>query len=95
LFGIQLTEEPAESVVARQAVGQHEEAAQKRLFRLGEQRHLDRALSAAQDRAERDQQEFVEIVKSRVPASRILPFLPAFQKLIQHRLQRLDARLQR
>src|SRR5208283_618853 len=86
---------PAESVVAGQAVGQREEATQKRLLCLGEQRHLDRALSAAQNRAKRDDQEFVEIVKSRVPGSRIIQFLPACHKLFQYRLQRLDSRLQR
>src|SRR5271165_2509377 len=92
---IQLTKKPAEGVVAGQAVGQLEEATQKRLLCLGEQRHLDRALSAAQNRAKRDDQEFVEIVKSRVPGSRIIQFLPACHKLFQYRLQRLDSRLQR
>jgi hypothetical protein len=37
---VQQTEQPAESVVARNAIGQPEKAAQQWLFRLGECRHI-------------------------------------------------------
>jgi hypothetical protein len=63
--------------VARRPVRQPENAAQKRLFGLGEQRHVDRALATAQHRAQRDHQNLMEIMQTCVAGSRIFQALPA------------------
>ena len=69
--------------MAGQAVLKLEEAAQERLLRLGEPRHVDRALPAAQHRAKRDHQQFMEVMQAGIAGSRVLQALPAGDKLIQ------------
>jgi hypothetical protein len=83
LFGIELTEQPAERVVTGYAVLQLKEAAQERLFCLCEQRHVDRALATAQHRAQSDHQKLMEVMQTGVPGSGILQTLPARRKLLQ------------
>ena len=61
--------------MAGHAVLQPEKAAQERLFGLGEQRHVHRALAAAQHRAQRDHQQLMEIVQTGIAGSRILQSL--------------------
>ena len=78
---IELAEQPAERVMAGHAVGQLEKAAQERLFRFGEFRHVNRALTATENRAERDHQKLMKIMQTRVAASRIFQTLPALGKL--------------
>jgi hypothetical protein len=66
--------------VAGQAILQLEEAAQEPLFRLGEQRHVHRALPAAQNRAQSDQQQRVEIVQGGIASPRIVQALKTRNK---------------
>ena len=80
---IEKAEQTAEGIVAGRAMLELEKAAQERLFRRGEQCHVDRTLAAAQDRAKGDHQEVVEIVQTGIAGARILQFLPAGNKLIQ------------
>jgi hypothetical protein len=47
---IEQPEQPAERVVAGQAILKPEKAAQERLLRFREQRHVHRALATTQDR---------------------------------------------
>jgi len=78
-----LAEQPAEGVVAGQAVRQLEEAAQEWLLGFSELRHVHRALAATQHRAQRNDQKLVEVVQRSVSGSRVLETLPAGDKLIQ------------
>jgi hypothetical protein len=48
--------------MAGQAILELEETAQERLLRRGKPRHVGCTLTAAQDRAQRDEQHFVQIV---------------------------------
>jgi hypothetical protein len=54
-----------------QAVLQAEELEQERFFRLGEFSHVRRVLAAAQDRAQGDHQQVLEIVQSGIAGSRV------------------------
>ena len=92
---VELTEQSAEGIVARQPVFQLQETAQESLLPRREQRHVDRALPSAQNRAERDHQELMKVVQSRVPASRILQFFPTSYKRLQYRPHRCDSHTQR
>jgi hypothetical protein len=58
LLGVKQAEQAAEGVVAGQAALQLEEAAQERLLRRREPRHVGRTLAAAQHGAQRDEQQF-------------------------------------
>ena len=91
LIRLQSAKQPAESVVARQAVGEFEETTQVAFLRLRKQRHIDGALTAAQHRAKRDDQKLVEIMKSGVPAARVFQLFPTGRKLLQHRLPSHDS----
>jgi hypothetical protein len=48
---VELTEQPAKRIMAGHNVLEFEEAAQIRLLRLPEQRHINRTLAAAENRA--------------------------------------------
>lgn len=85
---IELAEQLAEGVVAGQPVLKLEKAAQEGLFGFGEPRHRHRALSATQGGAERDHQQFMDIMQSHVAGSRIFQTFPARGKLLQGTLQR-------
>jgi hypothetical protein len=78
---IELSEQPAEGVVAGNAIGQLQKAPQERFFRFREFRHVDRALATAQNSAESDHQKLMEIMQTRIAASRILQDVPATGKL--------------
>src|SRR3954468_16168301 len=60
LVGIEQTKDPAERVVARRAMLQGQKTAQERFLVLGELGH--RALPATQNRAQRNHQDFQQIV---------------------------------
>jgi len=64
---IEKAEEAAGAFVAGHAVLEREETAQERLFRLGEQCRVYRALAAARDRAQGDHQKVVEVRKPALP----------------------------
>ena len=91
LIRIKSAKQPAEGVVAGQSVGEFEETAQIGFLRLRKQRHVDGALTTAQNRAKRDDQEFMEIVKSGVPTSRVFQLFRAGRKLLQNRLPKHDS----
>ena len=82
LLRVQHPEQPAEGVVAGRAVLQGEEAAQERLLGDGEQRHVDRALPAAQHGAEGDHQDLVEVVLAGIPAARVIQAFQASDELV-------------
>jgi hypothetical protein len=86
LIRIETAEQAAEGVVAGRAVRQIEELAQEKFLGLGEQGHVHRALAAAQNRAQRDDQQSVEIMQRGVPAARVVKLLKAFNEPVQRRL---------
>jgi hypothetical protein len=65
--------------------------AQERLLRLGEQAHVHRALSAAQNRAQGYRQDLVKVVQRRVARARILQTVPACDKPFQDILPRRES----
>jgi predicted transposase YbfD/YdcC len=83
LIGVEIAKQPAEGVVAGQAVGQGEKAAQKRLFGLSKQSHIHRTLTAAQHAAQGDHQQFVKVMQRGIAAARILNSFPTGAKLLQ------------
>src|SRR5277367_2135791 len=85
---IELTEQPAECVVAGHPIRKLEKAPQEWLLGLREQRHVDRALTAAEHRAKSDHQQFMEIMQTRIAGSRVFQTLPASRELIQAILPR-------
>ena len=80
-----MAKQAAERVVAGHPIRQLEEAAQERLFRPGEQRHVHRALPAAQHRAQSNHQQLMEIVQPGIAGSWILHAFPAGGKLLPRR----------
>ena len=80
---IEQSEQPTEGVVAGQAVLQLEKAAQKGLFGFRKPLHRHRTLTAAQHRAQRDHQQFVEVVQPGIAGARVFQPLPAGDELIQ------------
>jgi hypothetical protein len=70
--------------VAGQAVVELQEAPQERLLRNREGCHMRRTLTAAQDRAQSDHQQFVEVVQAGIAGPRILQPLKAGNKVVQH-----------
>jgi hypothetical protein len=87
LLGVKQTEQTTEGVVTRQAVLELEKAAQERLLRRGEPRHVGRASPAAQDGAQRDEQQFVQVMQPGIAGSGVLQFFKAGDKLVQRGLQ--------
>ena len=65
--------------------------AQKRLLRLREQAHVHRALTAAQNRAQGDDQNLMEVVQRSVPRTRIIQPVPARDKFLQNNLPSCDS----
>ena len=88
LLGVKQAEQAAEGVVAGQAILQLEEATQERLLRYGERRHVGRALTAAQDGAQGDHQQFVQVVQTGIAGPRVLQSFKAGDKLVQRGLLR-------
>ena len=86
LIGIELAEQPAERVVTGWTVLHVEKFAEKWLLCPGEQRHVHRALSAAQDRAQSDHQQGVEIVQGGVAAPGVFQVFEAGSEPIQRDL---------
>ena len=82
LHWIKQPEQPAEGIVAGQAVPQCEETTQEWLFRAGEQRHVHRPLPAAQNRAQGDQKQLVEVVQGGIAGPWIVQALKARDKLL-------------
>jgi len=60
--GVEKPEHPAEGVVARDAVPQTQELPQERRLDLAKQRHVRTVLAAGQHGAERDQQQFMQVM---------------------------------
>jgi hypothetical protein len=58
--------------MARRAVSHLQKTPQKGLFRLRQERHIDRALAAAQHRAQRSQQKLIEIVNHCIAAAWVI-----------------------
>jgi hypothetical protein len=77
----ELSEQPAEGIVVGDAVGQLQKAEQERLFGFGELRHVNRAMAAAQNSAERSSEVHENHDSSGIAASRILQAFPATDKL--------------
>src|SRR5438270_779047 len=90
LIRIEIAKQPAEGVMAGQAVGQGEKAAQKWLFGLSEQSHIYRTLTAAQHAAQSDHQQFAKVMQRGIPVARILQPFPTRTKLIQSFYARHD-----
>jgi hypothetical protein len=88
LCRVEQPEQPAERVMTGQAVLQTEELAQERFFRLGKFGHVRRVLPTAQDRAQGDHQQVVEIVQGGIAGSRVFETLPAGSNLFQSIPQR-------
>jgi hypothetical protein len=74
--------------VAGHAIGEPEKAAQERLLRFRKQPHVDRALPAAQNRAQRYRQNLMKVVQRRIAGARVPQTVPAFDKSIQNILPR-------
>ena len=90
LVGVEQTEQATERIVAGQAVLQLQEAPEEWLFGNRKCCHMRRTLTAAQDRAQGDHQQFVKVVEAGIAGPRILQPLEAGDKLVQHGLpQRL------
>src|SRR5947209_13606745 len=83
LIRIKIAKQPAEGVMAGQAVGQGEKAAQKWLFGLSEESHIYRTLTAAQHAAQSDHQQFAKVMQRGIPVARILQPFPTGTKLLQ------------
>ena len=62
---------------------QLEKVAQERLFRLCEQRHINRPLATAQHGAQSNQQKLMEIMQRGIAGAWIIQALPAGRKLGQ------------
>jgi hypothetical protein len=75
-------EQTAEGIVAGQAVHQAQKAAQERLLRASEEPHVDGALATAQHGAQRDHQQFMEVMQPGIARARIFQPLPAVGELI-------------
>jgi hypothetical protein len=88
LSGVEQAEQSAERIVAGQAVLELQEAPQERLLRNRKCRHVRRTLTAAQDRAQGDDQQLVEVVQAGIAGPRVLQSLKAGDKLVQHGLPR-------
>src|SRR4051812_501538 len=75
LVGIEQAKDPAERVVARRAMLQGQKTAQERFLVLGELGHVHRALPATQHRAQRNHQDFQQIMPTGIAGARIFqPF---------------------
>jgi hypothetical protein len=85
LLGVEQTEQPAESVVARRAVLQPEEAAQEPQLDAGELRHVGAVFSAGKHRAQRDHQHLQQIVPTGVARPRIVQALKAGCEAVHRR----------
>jgi hypothetical protein len=70
-LGIELTEDTAERIVAREAAGEREKFAQECLLLLREIRHIHARLAPAEERAKRNQQQFMQIMPPRIARARI------------------------
>ena len=88
LLRIEPAEQPADAVVAGQAIGKLEETAQEWLLRPREQPHISRALPATQHAARGNHHQLIEVMQSGIPGSRVLQLRPACGKLIQDDLPR-------
>ncbi len=77
LVGVELTKHAAEGVVARHPVLQLQKAAEELLLGFGEDRHVDRRLTARQDRAQCDHQDLRQIMAFGVGASRVFHIVKA------------------
>src|SRR3954470_23404838 len=98
LVGIEPTQDPAERDVARRAMLQGQKTAQERFLVLGELGH--RALPATQNRAQRNHQDFQQIMPTGIAAARIFqPFKagdePVHFSSSTHRIQNAVGRLDR
>ena len=65
--------------------------AQKSLFRLGEQRHIDRPLPTAKHRAKSYHQKLMEVVKAGIAGTRVFKTLPKRFKFFQDILPDRDS----
>jgi hypothetical protein len=83
LIRVQHPEKPAERIVAGDAALKLQEAAHESLLRLHPLGHVHRVLPATQNRAERDEQEFMEVVQCGIAGARVFQPLPARGELFQ------------
>jgi len=83
LIRIKIAKQPAEGIVTGQTLLQLEEAAQKRLLRLGEQRYIRRSLASAQHRAQSNDQKLIEVMQNGIAGARVFQALPTRGKLMQ------------
>src|ERR1700693_1194933 len=88
LLRIQPAKQPAEGVMAGQAIGKLEETPQEGLLRPGIQPHVDRTLSTAQHAAQRNHQQLDEVMQCGIPGSWVVQLLPARGKFFQPNLPR-------
>ena len=100
LVGIEQTKDTAERVVARRAMLQGQKTAQERFLVLGELGHVHRALPATQNRAQRNHQDFQQIVATGIAGARIFqPFKagdePVHVSSSTHRIQNAVGRIDR
>ena len=86
LIRIEVAEQSAEGIVAGWAVLQIEELALERFLGFGEQSQVHGTLTAAQDRAQRDYQQGVEVVQGGIAAAWILEVFKACSEPIQRGL---------
>src|SRR5208283_5232253 len=82
-----------------QAVLELEEAAQERLLRRCERRHVRGTLTATQNGAQSDHEQFMQVMQAGVTGSRILQSFEAGDKLVQRcilrRLRSVGGRIHR
>jgi hypothetical protein len=90
LVGIEVAEQPAECIVTGWPILHIEKFAEQWLLLPGEQRHIHRPLSAAQDRAQSDPQQGVEIVQRDVAAPWVFQLFEAGGEPIQRGLPGRD-----
>ena len=91
LFSIEQAEQAAEGIVAGQAVLELEETAQERLLRHRKGRHVGGTLAATQDGTQGNHQQFMQVMKTGIAASRVRQSFKTGNKLIHPGLLRLYA----
>jgi hypothetical protein len=88
LLRVEQAEQAAERIMAGQTVLELEDAAQEWLLRNRECCHVRRTLTAAQDRAQGNHQQFVKVVQAGIAGPRVLKSRKAGDKLVQQGLPR-------
>jgi hypothetical protein len=88
LLRVEPAEQAAEGVVAGQAVLELEETAQERLLRHRKGRHVGGTLAATQDGTQGNHQQFMQVMKTGIAASRVRQSFKTVEREDPARLRR-------